>query len=180
MHKSYIICSQKHNSVQYSTFVPGDPMNNMLMVEPSLCTGCRSCEMACSLSHEGKCSPTLSRVRVIKFEAQGKNYPTVCAHCAKPSCLSACTQGAIKIDPEIGSVVIDESLCNGCCACLAACPQSQISFHPEKKVAIKCDLCGGDPQCARFCPTGALSFVGIDQYLMTKRRALLKATSEAL
>jgi Fe-S-cluster-containing dehydrogenase component len=24
---------------------------------------------------------------------------------------------------------------------------------------MKCELCGGDPQCVRFCPTGALKFM---------------------
>ena len=24
---------------------------------------------------------------------------------------------------------------------------------------IKCDLCGGDPQCAEACPTGAITYV---------------------
>lgn len=149
------------------------------MVNPSLCTGCRSCEMACSLHHEGKCSPALSRVRVIKFDAQGMNFPTVCAHCAKPQCVSACTEGAIHVNRETGAVLIDEERCNGCRTCLIACPHSQITLHPEKNVAIKCDLCGGDPQCARFCPSGAIVFTGVDQYLMARKRALLKTSIEA-
>jgi carbon-monoxide dehydrogenase iron sulfur subunit len=151
-----------------------------LMVEPSLCTGCRSCEMACSLSHEGKCSPALSRVRVIKFDAEGRNVPSICAQCTRPECLSACAEGAIHLDAATGAVLIDENLCTGCRSCISACPHSQIGFHPEKRLAFKCDLCGGDPQCARFCPTGALAFVGVDQFLMARRRALLKAPSEAV
>jgi Fe-S-cluster-containing hydrogenase component 2 len=27
---------------------------------------------------------------------------------------------------------------------------------------IKCDLCGGDPQCAAACPTGAIVYVDAD------------------
>jgi Fe-S-cluster-containing hydrogenase component 2 len=151
-----------------------------LMVEPDLCTGCRSCEMACSLSHEGKCSPSLSRIRVIKFDGEGRNVPSICAHCAKPDCLSACAEGAIAIDPSSGAVLIDEALCTGCRACISACPHSQIGLHPEKRLAFKCDLCGGDPQCARFCPTGALAFVNVEQFLMGRRRALLRASGEAV
>jgi Fe-S-cluster-containing hydrogenase component 2 len=151
-----------------------------LMVQPSLCTGCRSCEMACSLGHDGKCSPALSRVRVIRFDSEGRNVPTVCAQCTRPECLSACTEGAIRRDVATGAVLIDEDLCNGCRACISACSHSQIGFHPEKGLAFKCDLCGGDPLCARFCPTGALSFVHLDQHLMARRRALLRAPGEAV
>ena len=27
--------------------------------------------------------------------------------------------------------------------------------HPD---TFKCDLCGGDPKCVKYCPGGALSF----------------------
>jgi carbon-monoxide dehydrogenase iron sulfur subunit len=141
-----------------------------LLVEPSRCTGCRTCEMACSLYHEGKCSPVLSRMRIIKYEALGKSYPAVCSQCSKPQCLSACSQGAIKQNEKTGAMTIDEALCTGCRSCLTVCPQ--IGFHPQKKVAFKCNLCGGDPQCARFCTAGAITFSGVDESLMARRRAI--------
>jgi carbon-monoxide dehydrogenase iron sulfur subunit len=141
-----------------------------LMVDPSLCTGCRSCEMACSLYHEGKCSPVLSRMRVVKYEALGKNYPSICSQCSKPQCLAACADGAIKMNEKTGAVIIDESLCIGCRSCLAACPQ--VGFDADRGIAFKCDLCGGEPQCARFCPSGALSFLDVNESLMARRRAL--------
>jgi len=141
-----------------------------LMVNPSLCTGCRSCEMACSLYHEGKCSPILSRIRVVKYEALGKNYPSICSQCSKPQCLDACSHGAIKLNEKTGAVIIDESLCVGCRSCLEACPQ--VGFNASKGIAFKCDLCGGEPQCYRFCPSGALAFSDVNEILMARRRAL--------
>ncbi|MCH6588008.1 MAG: (Fe-S)-binding protein, partial [Proteobacteria bacterium] len=27
---------------------------------------------------------------------------------------------------------------------------------------VKCDLCGGDPECAKACPTGAITYVDAD------------------
>ena len=33
------------------------------------------------------------------------------------------------------------------------------SYDPETKKATKCDLCAGDPQCVKVCPSGALSYV---------------------
>ena len=142
----------------------------VLMVDPSKCTGCRTCEMACSLHNEQKCSPALSRTRVIKFEAKGVNFPTVCNQCSKPQCLPVCPTGAITRDEVTGAVLINEAACIGCRSCIQACSFGQISFHPEKNLAFKCNLCKGNPTCAKFCPTGALSFVSIEEYTMAKRR----------
>jgi len=145
-------------------------MKKTLMVDPSKCTGCRTCEMACSLHHEKMCSPVLSRIRIVKFEAQGVNFPNVCSHCSKPQCIPACLQGAISLNDITGAIVINEELCTGCRLCIAACPQGQIAVHPEKEVAFKCNLCEGDPVCARFCPSGAIKFASVDEFLMAKRR----------
>ncbi|OPX90576.1 MAG: Anaerobic dimethyl sulfoxide reductase chain B [Pelotomaculum sp. PtaB.Bin104] len=147
--------------------------HKILTVDANKCTGCRTCEMVCSLHHEKKCSPILSRTRVVKFEALGLNFPIVCTHCSKPKCMVACSHDAMRVDSETGAVLIDEALCTGCRSCLAACPRSQVGFHPDKGVAFKCDLCEGNPQCARFCPTGAIRYSVMDEYLMAKRRALL-------
>jgi carbon-monoxide dehydrogenase iron sulfur subunit len=144
----------------------------VLMVDPSKCTGCRTCEMACSLYNEQKCSPVLSRIRIIKFEAKGMNFPTVCSHCSKPQCMSACPAGAIVRDNVTGAVSINETDCIGCRNCLPSCPFGQINFHPEKKVAFKCHLCGGDPVCVKYCPSGALTYAFTDEYMMSKRRGL--------
>ena len=141
-----------------------------LLVDPTKCTGCRSCEMACSLFHEGACSPVLSRMRIIKYEALGKSYPSVCSQCSKPKCLAACPQSAIKMNASTGVAAIDQALCTGCRSCLEACPH--VGFDPDKGAAFKCDLCDGSPQCVRFCPSGALVFSTIDDQLMARRRAL--------
>jgi len=142
----------------------------MLNVDYSKCTGCRTCEMVCSLIKEGKCNPLLSRNRVIKFEAKGISIPTTCANCGKPYCMLVCPVNAISINAETAAVVVDETKCVGCRACAAVCPLGQASYHPERKVAIKCDLCEGDPQCVKFCPSGAISYGTIDQSLMSRRR----------
>jgi Fe-S-cluster-containing dehydrogenase component len=34
---------------------------------------------------------------------------------------------------------------------------------PEEKKSKKCVLCGGDPQCVKYCPNGALTFVPWDE-----------------
>ena len=147
---------------------------NALVVNAGKCTGCRTCEMACSLTHDGKCSPRLSRVRIIKWESQGVNVPSTCANCNTPYCMLVCPVGAVSVNSETGAVIMDESKCIGCRACSTVCPMGQAIYHPEKRTAIKCDLCGGDPVCAKFCPSGALSYTSVDQSLMQKRREFFK------
>jgi Fe-S-cluster-containing hydrogenase component 2 len=40
--------------------------------------------------------------------------------------------------------------------CQYACPFDAIRMHPSRHVAMICDLCGGDPQCVKYCVLGAL------------------------
>ena len=37
-----------------------------------------------------------------------------------------------------------------------------ISYHPAVGKVFKCDFCGGEPKCARHCPSGAITFVDTD------------------
>ena len=45
-------------------------------------------------------------------------------------------------------------------------------MHPESskknRVMLKCDLCGGSPQCAAWCETGALQYVSVDEAELIK------------
>ena len=36
---------------------------------------------------------------------------------------------------------------------------------------MKCDLCGGDPQCAEACPTGAITYVDASWTGLDRMRA---------
>ncbi len=65
---------------------------------------------------------------------------------------------AISKDPETGVVLIDKELCTGCKECVEACPDGMIQMDAQNK-ADKCDLCGGDPLCVRYCVAGALKLV---------------------
>jgi Fe-S-cluster-containing dehydrogenase component len=47
-------------------------------------------------------------------------------------------------------------------ACVAACPFGCAIFDKQQDVFVKCDLCGGDPACAHFCPTKALEWKEIE------------------
>ncbi len=115
-----------------------------------LCTDCGMCELMCSLAKTGEVNPYRSRIRVACDPDGFFPHPIVCRHCKRPPCLPACPEpGAMRL--EDGVVVIDESKCTGCLACIDACPFDAIFISPEGKV-LKCDLCQGDPTCVKFCP----------------------------
>ena len=43
--------------------------------------------------------------------------------------------------------------------CTIACPFGTVNYNQDTGKVIKCDLCGGDPQCAAVCPTDAIVYV---------------------
>ena len=134
-------------------------------VNPMLCTGCRLCEIACSLKKTGIVYPSASRIRVYQFDPGPMDVPVVCHQCLSYPCQAACPRkvSAISVDAFTNAIKIDETKCVGvkCSLCQKSCPQEvAITFHPETKKALVCDLCDGDPECVKVCPAGALSFVG--------------------
>jgi Fe-S-cluster-containing hydrogenase component 2 len=59
-------------------------------------------------------------------------------------------------------VFIDAEKCNGCGLCAEHCYLGMIRMDRESGKALKCDLCGGDPACVRYCPVGALEKIAIN------------------
>ena len=150
----------------------------VLVERPPLntCTGCRICELACSFRHDKTFNPEKSRVRVVRTE-YGISYPIICHQCSKPPCVEACPTHAITKSREGGLVSIDESLCVGCGLCVERCPFGAIILHPNKNVAIKCDLCGGDPSCVRSCPERVLALADVNIVAQRTRTTWVESKS---
>ena len=46
----------------------------------------------------------------------------------------------------------------GCKVCTIACPFGTVNYNASTGKVIKCDLCGGDPACAKACPPEAIIY----------------------
>ncbi|MDX1661224.1 MAG: 4Fe-4S dicluster domain-containing protein [Gemmatimonadota bacterium] len=96
----------------------------------------------------------------------------VCKHCENAGCLEACPTGSI-VRTEVGSVYVQDDVCNGCGYCVVGCPFGVIDRRPEPLEgaggAFKCTFCydrqldGRTPACAKACPTESIRFGPLDE-----------------
>ncbi|MEM2686099.1 MAG: 4Fe-4S dicluster domain-containing protein [Candidatus Bathyarchaeia archaeon] len=117
------------------------------------CSGCRRCEIVCSLHHEGRIWPEASRVRIFMF-IPGVEIPHFCFQCEDYPCVSACPSKALSVNSRTGAVNVDVSKCSACGLCISVCPGSVPHMHPEKNHIVICDLCDGNPKCVEACQEG--------------------------
>lgn len=129
----------------------------MLTISPEKCQNCRSCELICSFTKIGEFNPNESAVVVLSYEDSAASIPVMCMHCEDAACMKVCPVSAISRD-MFGAVTIDENKCVRCKMCTGACPLGNVFYSDIAKKIIKCDLCGGNPQCVRICPTGAIKY----------------------
>ena len=135
----------------------------IIRVDKSICAGCRTCEVVCSFIKSSVINPEVSRIQVTASFLDITLTPHPCLQCAEPLCMEACPVDAIYVDEMTGARVVDDNECIGCGDCVEACGDyfdpPRLRLDPATDVALKCDLCGGDPECVRACPTGALTYV---------------------
>jgi len=140
-----------------------------LVINPEVCTGCRMCESACVLRNDQVIRPTNLRVQIV-YPSDDFYMPLTCIHCEDAPCLESCPVDALVFDEHGIVQVIDED-CVGCLICVYECPYGGITYVEELGTVIKCDLCGGNPACAVYCPTQAISFAPLDEDTWEKMAA---------
>jgi Fe-S-cluster-containing dehydrogenase component len=158
-----------------------DPLG--VLVDTTLCVGCRKCEEACN-----KINEELPRQSPKSFEDQTvfakrrrmdagtftvvNRYGNVfakfqCMHCLQPACVSACIVGALSKEAN-GAVTYDSWKCIGCRYCMVACPFQVPAYEYHNALTPKvrkCIFCfekrlakGETPACVSACPMQVMTF----------------------
>ncbi|TKI07169.1 formate-dependent uric acid utilization protein AegA [Martelella alba] len=168
-------------------------MNKFIVAESETCIGCRSCEVACVVSHHDGHFPDkrdafAPRIKVIK--GNKASYAVSCHHCEDAPCAAVCPNGAITRDHD--AIQVNQTLCIGCKSCVVACPFGMITVVTEtiqppsqrlaeayqRTEAQKCDLCADrqyDPACVAACPTQALQLVDDERIRARQQQKRLAA-----
>lgn len=87
--------------------------------------------------------------------------------------LSALLSGKLapETTPGTNARVVNDRECIGCQQCVEGCAKifdlSRVRFNSKKQIATKCHLCGGVPQCVKFCPVGAIMYASSEEGLTT-------------
>ncbi len=144
-------------------------MSKTLIVDPDKCTSCRLCELACSERAVEAYRPSRSRIQVVIRTDEAFYFPMVCIQCPDAPCMEACPSEALVRDARTGAVVVVKEKCADCGLCVPACPYGVIWSLDGQ--AEKCELCGGDPECVRFCTPGALRYDEPESWNAAKRQA---------
>ncbi|MBI1937915.1 MAG: 4Fe-4S dicluster domain-containing protein [Ignavibacteriales bacterium] len=159
-----------------------------VLVDTTVCIGCRKCEWACKTAHNLSAQsiesyndrsvfknmrrPDDKTLTVVnEYAAKGDDQFPVdvkvqCMHCDKPACVSACIVGAFSKEKN-GSVIWNGDRCIGCRYCMVACPFQVPAFEYGKAIqpeVRKCDFCfdrtkdGKLPACVEICPMEVLTY----------------------
>jgi Fe-S-cluster-containing dehydrogenase component len=142
-----------------------EPKMKILAIDHRRCVGCEICESVCSMVHDTEFNPLNARIMRVRIEPFINNAVN-CLKCKDPACVSACQINALTKDSTTGVIKVDYTKCDGCAACIKACPYGAVSLHSKSRKAIICDFCENTPektpQCVEYCPKGAIFIEEID------------------
>jgi len=129
-----------------------------VLVDTTRCIGCRSCEVACSVTHKNyvpdiQNDNALDQVRdtsekqwtvVNRFKTEKGDVfvKKQCLHCWQPACASACLVNAMLKTKE-GPVTWNGDKCMGCRFCMVSCPFDipKFEYFEWNPRIQKCNMC---------------------------------------
>ncbi len=153
----------------------------VLSIDISKCTGCRACEYACSFVHTGVFNRWDSRITISHFLEDFIFIPSVCTQCEEAYCVKVCPTQALSKNRKTGVVEFDPNRCIVCKQCIMACPWGSIKLNHTGREIIKCDLCGGYPECVKVCQAKALEYIEVEDMVLDKRyRSATRLKSSAM
>ena len=109
-----------------------------VIIRPERCMGCRSCEIACAVSHSkgknlflalGEEPSPKKRIYVEYMPALGASVPITCRHCEDAPCVSVCPTKALSRDMETGTVSHSVERCVDCWTCSMVCTRFSSLYH---------------------------------------------------
>ena len=175
---------QRRSATPTATPQVRGPMEVAKLIDVSVCTGCKACQVACSEWNDiradvGTCvgvydnpvdlsAQAWTVMRFSEHEENGRLQWLIrkdgCMHCSEPGCLKACPSPGAIVQFKNGIVDFHQENCIGCGYCIAGCPFNIPRINKEDNKAYKCSLCsdrvavGQEPSCVKTCPTGAIQF----------------------
>lgn len=160
-------------------------MTKTFLIDTTLCTACRGCQVACKQWHDLPAEKTVNMgsyqnpedlsfltyklVRMSEEIVDGKLnwlfFPDQCRHCIDAPCLeTAADEGAIYQDERTGAILYTTRTASlDPDEIIDSCPYN-IPRKAEDGTLSKCDMCndrvhnGLKPACVTTCPTGTMNF----------------------
>jgi formate dehydrogenase beta subunit len=169
------------------------------LIDTTLCTACRGCQVACKQWNELPAFRTHNRgsyqnppdlqwntwtlIRFQEYEDANGKFKWLfrkdgCMHCTDAACVKVCPSAALY-HTAFGTVGLQKEKCIGCKECIAACPFNIPRHDATTDKIYKCDLCYSrlqeslSPGCVKSCPTGALT-IGAKDTMIKKAYARAK------
>ena len=121
----------------------GMPKRPAFFVDTQICTGCKTCMVACKDKND--LGPGVRWRRVVEYSGgEWLSMPdgtfrqdvfayyisVSCNHCVEPICVEVCPTTAMNQD-ESGIVTVDQTKCVGCGYCEWACPYGAPQYQVE-------------------------------------------------
>jgi len=137
-----------------------------IKVDVDKCTGCRSCEMACSAFHAvpkySSINPARTRIHVVMDELKDVFVPIRAGNYTPVECTGRHTY------------TINGKDYKECSFCRASCPSRDVFKEPDSGLPLKCDMCEDEPLleeplCVQVCRVDALTYVERDEEIGKER-----------